>query len=95
LSFDLTQLDDAWNLLMSNKFSPYFLPPAKLETVLSNVAKLFPGQFKLLDANWIGHICIFYDIVKVNAALFNNNIRLFIDIPLLPHDQKYDLYKAI
>ena len=85
----------SWSLLAQNKLSEYFIPPEGLLQALIEISKHLPADMQLPLPPLPHNIPQYYSLAQVTVATFNNQIRIFTEIPISGSNNIFSLYRTI
>lgn len=95
LKSNIIELFTSLELTKLNKLSPYLISPTKLQNILSAIISKLPENLQLITSIEPKSLFYYYDLVVTRAILDNNNIRIFVEIPLKSRDNSFNLYQVI
>ena len=88
------QQPETWDIgfpaLATGHLSPQSVPPKSLQVTKEINTHLLLGLVISLEELWV-----IYRKARVTAALINDQLRLFIDIPIFDHAQHFKLFQII
>ena len=81
--------------LSTKKLSSFFLPPAKLMEILSDISTQLPTDLEISIPLGSSHLYSYYSDIQVTATSFKDKLRIFINIPLKSKNRQFKLFKFI
>jgi len=95
LSKTIFRLRNAFQFAMNGNLSPYFLPHKVFLQVLKEVRHKLPQGQEILSYTKEGNMNLIYNLAKLTMFYYNNNLRIFIELPVFDPAKLFHIYQTL